>query len=138
MDTVISSDSTDQSIRAVLTSQQANWNRGDIPAFLEGYWNSPELTFAGSDGVVRGYDGVSIRFSWFVGWPAPVSSQTVASPIAANTASPMNPPNFARILSPRNPGSPGVFVLNQLRAKGPAPIVPRSYGALQPESAKCC
>ncbi len=62
MDTVISNDSTDQSIRAVLASQQAAWNRGDIPAFLEGYWNSPELTLAGSDGIVRGYDGVLARY----------------------------------------------------------------------------
>jgi len=49
-------------IRAVLTSQQAAWNRGDIPAFLEGYWNSPQLTFAGSDGLVRGYDGLLERY----------------------------------------------------------------------------
>ena len=56
------SDSSAQSIRAVLISQQAAWNRGDIPAFLEGYWNSPELTFAGSDGFVRGYDGVLARY----------------------------------------------------------------------------
>ena len=58
----ISSDS-DPAIRAVLTSQQAAWNRGDIPAFLQGgYWNSPELTFAGSDGIVRGYDGLLERY----------------------------------------------------------------------------
>src|SRR5262245_22130842 len=49
-------------IRAVLTAQQQAWNRGDIPAFLEGYWNSPELTFAGSDGIVRGYDGLLDRY----------------------------------------------------------------------------
>ena len=49
-------------IRAVLTEQQAAWNRGDIPAFLQGYWNSPELTFAGSDGIVRGYDGLMERY----------------------------------------------------------------------------
>lgn len=49
-------------IRAVLTAQQQAWNRGDIPAFLEGYWNSPELTFAGSDGIVRGYDGLLERY----------------------------------------------------------------------------
>ena len=49
-------------IRAVLTTQQQAWNRGDIPAFLEGYWNSPELTFAGSDGIVRGYDGLLERY----------------------------------------------------------------------------
>ena len=49
-------------IRAVLTSQQQAWNRGDIPVFLEGYWNSPELTFAGSDGIVRGYQGLLARY----------------------------------------------------------------------------
>jgi ketosteroid isomerase-like protein len=49
-------------IRAVLTAQQQAWNRGDIPAFLEGYWKSPELTFAGSDGIVRGYDGLLERY----------------------------------------------------------------------------
>jgi len=46
----------------VLATQQQAWNRGDIPAFLEGYWNSPELTFAGSDGIVRGYDGLLERY----------------------------------------------------------------------------
>jgi ketosteroid isomerase-like protein len=49
-------------IQSVLFSQQAAWNRGDIPAFLTGYWNSPELTFAGSDGIVRGYDGLLERY----------------------------------------------------------------------------
>jgi ketosteroid isomerase-like protein len=49
-------------IRTVLTDQQAAWNRGDIPAFLQGYWNSPELTFAGSEGIVRGYDGLLERY----------------------------------------------------------------------------
>ncbi len=49
-------------IQSVLSSQQAAWNRGDIPAFLAGYWNSPELTFAGSDGIVRGYDGLLARY----------------------------------------------------------------------------
>jgi ketosteroid isomerase-like protein len=62
IDIAVSSDRSAQSIRAVLTSQQAAWNRGDIPAFLGGYWNSPELTFAGSDGIVRGYDGVLARY----------------------------------------------------------------------------
>src|SRR5260370_39253619 len=62
IDIEVSNDRSAQSIRAVLTSQQAAWNRGDIPAFLEGYWNSPELTFAGSDGIVRGYAGVLARY----------------------------------------------------------------------------
>jgi beta-aspartyl-peptidase (threonine type) len=63
---LINSDASSESagaIRAVLTSQQEAWNRGDIPRFLEsGYWNSPELTFAGSDGIVRGYHGLLERY----------------------------------------------------------------------------
>ena len=62
IDTAIYGDQSAQSIRVVLASQQAAWNRGDIPAFLEGYWNSPELTFAGSEGIVRGYDSVLARY----------------------------------------------------------------------------
>ena len=57
-----SASDSSREIRAVLASQQAAWNRGDIPAFLEGYWNSPELTFAGADGIVRGYDGLLERY----------------------------------------------------------------------------
>ena len=60
--TQVSTDDPSNAIRTVLTEQQGAWNRGDIPAFLQGYWNSPELTFAGSDGVVRGYDGLLERY----------------------------------------------------------------------------
>ncbi len=49
-------------ITAVLQAQQAAWNRGDVIAFLEGYWKSPELTFSGSGGVARGFDGVLARY----------------------------------------------------------------------------
>jgi uncharacterized protein (TIGR02246 family) len=49
-------------ITAVLAAQQAAWNRGDVDAFLQGYWRSPELTFSGSSGVARGWDGVLARY----------------------------------------------------------------------------
>jgi uncharacterized protein (TIGR02246 family) len=49
-------------ITKVFTEQTLAWNRGDIDAFLQGYWRSPELTFAGSGGVARGYDGVRARY----------------------------------------------------------------------------
>jgi uncharacterized protein (TIGR02246 family) len=49
-------------ITAVLNRQQAAWNRGDVDAFLLGYWHSPELTFSGSSGVSRGWDGVMARY----------------------------------------------------------------------------
>jgi uncharacterized protein (TIGR02246 family) len=46
----------------VLNAQQAAWNRGDVDAFLEGYWRSPELTFSGAGGVARGWDAVRARY----------------------------------------------------------------------------
>jgi beta-aspartyl-peptidase (threonine type) len=49
-------------ISAVLRAQQTAWNRGDVDAFLLGYWRSPELTFSGSSGVARGWDGVLARY----------------------------------------------------------------------------
>ena len=55
-------DSDREAIRAVLSAQDAAWNRGDVEAFLVGYWHSPELTFSGSSGVSRGWDGVLARY----------------------------------------------------------------------------
>jgi ketosteroid isomerase-like protein len=49
-------------IIGVLTAQQGAWNRGDVDAFLQGYWRSPELTFSGSSGIARGWDGVLARY----------------------------------------------------------------------------
>ena len=49
-------------LSAVLKQQQAAWNRGDVEAFLTGYWHSPQLTFSGSNGVARGWDGVVARY----------------------------------------------------------------------------
>ena len=51
-----------EAIQEVLRAQQAAWNRGDVEAFLVGYWRSPELTFSGSNGVSRGWDGVLARY----------------------------------------------------------------------------
>jgi len=49
-------------IRAVLNEQQSAWNRGDVTAFMKGYWNSPALTFAGSSGITRGWEPVMMRY----------------------------------------------------------------------------
>ena len=43
-------------IRRVLYQQQEAWNRGDIPAFMEGYWHDENLSFIGSKGITRGWD----------------------------------------------------------------------------------
>ncbi|MFI5059156.1 MAG: YybH family protein [Candidatus Acidiferrales bacterium] len=49
-------------IVGVLSAQQSAWNRGDVDAFLQGYWRSPELTFSGTGGIARGWDGVLARY----------------------------------------------------------------------------
>jgi uncharacterized protein (TIGR02246 family) len=51
-----------KAIQAVLEAQQSAWNRGDVDAFLVGYWHSSELTFSGNSGVARGWDGVLARY----------------------------------------------------------------------------
>ena len=55
-------DADTRAINELLSAQQAAWNRGDVDAFLVGYWRSPELTFSGSNGVSRGWDGVLARY----------------------------------------------------------------------------
>jgi ketosteroid isomerase-like protein len=50
------------SILAVLTTQQNDWNKGDIRGFMAGYWNSSELTFAGTRGFTRGWQPVMARY----------------------------------------------------------------------------
>jgi hypothetical protein len=49
-------------IESVLQTQQEAWNHGDIDAFLQGYWHSPQLTFSGSSGTSRGWEGVLQRY----------------------------------------------------------------------------
>lgn len=49
-------------IAGVLKKQQEAWNQGDVDTFLQGYWRSPELTFSGTDGIARGWDGVLARY----------------------------------------------------------------------------
>ena len=42
-------------MRSVIEAQQAAWNRGDIPAFMDGYLESETLRFASGGTVVRGW-----------------------------------------------------------------------------------
>jgi L-asparaginase / beta-aspartyl-peptidase len=49
-------------ITQLITSQQLSWNKGDIDAFVEAYWHSPDLTFSGVSGVQRGFEAVRARY----------------------------------------------------------------------------
>ena len=49
-------------ILTVLAAQQNDWNKGNISGFMAGYWNSTELTFAGTGGFTRGWQPVMERY----------------------------------------------------------------------------
>jgi beta-aspartyl-peptidase (threonine type) len=49
-------------ITQLIKDQQLNWNKGDVDAFMEAYWRSPDLTFSGASGVQRGFEAVRARY----------------------------------------------------------------------------
>jgi ketosteroid isomerase-like protein len=49
-------------IRSVLEMQSAAWNRGDLEAFMQGYWKSEETEFIGASGITRGWQAVLDRY----------------------------------------------------------------------------
>jgi ketosteroid isomerase-like protein len=42
--------------KAVLDKQVVSWNKGDMPAYMEGYWKNDSLQFIGKSGVTYGWD----------------------------------------------------------------------------------
>ena len=42
-------------IRNLLARQNKEWNKGDIPAFMDTYWRSDSLMFIGKSGVTYGW-----------------------------------------------------------------------------------
>lgn len=42
-------------VRALLDFQTQEWNKGNIPAFMETYWKSDSLMFIGKSGVTYGW-----------------------------------------------------------------------------------
>lgn len=49
-------------IGRVLDAQVAAWNRGDLDAFMEGYWRSPDLVFTSGGAVQRGWQTTLDRY----------------------------------------------------------------------------
>jgi ketosteroid isomerase-like protein len=45
----------ERSIRGIMAEQEAAWNRGDLRAFMHGYWESDSLCFIGSKGLTYGW-----------------------------------------------------------------------------------
>lgn len=49
-------------IECVLDEQVAAWNRGDLEAFMDGYWRSPDLVFTSGGNVQRGWQTTLDRY----------------------------------------------------------------------------
>ncbi len=56
------SETQEDRILAVLEMQQAAWNSGDIPGFMSGYWQSPDLRFASGGTVTKGWQQTLDRY----------------------------------------------------------------------------
>ena len=52
---LFSQSNDENQVRQLLATQNAAWNRGDIDAFMVGYWDSDSLMFVGKSGVTYGY-----------------------------------------------------------------------------------
>ena len=44
-----------EEIKKLLDRQNQDWNRGDVEAFMVGYWDNDSLMFVGKSGVTYGY-----------------------------------------------------------------------------------
>ncbi len=53
--------SAESTIRASMAAQVAAWNRGDIPAFMQAYEDSPDTTFIGAQ-LGKGYRPILERY----------------------------------------------------------------------------
>lgn len=49
-------------VERLLDAQAEAWNRGDVEAFMDGYWRSPELTFSSGGKTERGWDATLARY----------------------------------------------------------------------------
>ncbi|MCB0542114.1 MAG: nuclear transport factor 2 family protein [Saprospiraceae bacterium] len=49
------SESDEQTIRRIMSDQEAAWNRADLEGFMDGYWRSDSLRFIGSKGLTYGW-----------------------------------------------------------------------------------
>ncbi|QOI97797.1 MAG: nuclear transport factor 2 family protein [Flammeovirgaceae bacterium] len=56
-------------IRNIMQKQQADWNRADIEAFMEGYWKSDSLKFIGRNGITYGWTTTLENYK--KGYPTP-------------------------------------------------------------------
>ena len=51
-----------QAILKLMNDQQSAWNKGDIEAFMQGYWKSDSLVFVGKMAPLYGWQSTTDRY----------------------------------------------------------------------------
>jgi ketosteroid isomerase-like protein len=51
-----------RAVRVVLDQQVVDWNKGDLDAFLSGYWNSPKVVFQSGGQRYDGWEAMRQRY----------------------------------------------------------------------------
>jgi beta-aspartyl-peptidase (threonine type) len=57
-----SDEAAKQQIRALLDTQAAAWNKGNLQGFMDGYWQSPELSFYSGATKTKGWQATLERY----------------------------------------------------------------------------
>src|SRR5690242_2606932 len=52
----------EEGIKHLLVSQVEAWNHGKLEAFMQGYWQSPDLTFFSGATVTKGWEPTLLRY----------------------------------------------------------------------------
>jgi hypothetical protein len=52
----------EKNIRHLLAAQVEQWNKGNIPGFMKGYWENDSLVFIGKNGATYGYKPTLERY----------------------------------------------------------------------------
>lgn len=52
---IMAQNADQRAILRIMADQEAAWNRGDLPAFMDAYWKSDSLRFIGSSGLTYGW-----------------------------------------------------------------------------------
>lgn len=60
--TVFAQDKNARAILALLDTQTAAWNKGDLQGFMKGYWENDSLRFIGKSGITYGWNNTLANY----------------------------------------------------------------------------
>lgn len=58
----INAQTPEAAIRQLMQQQTDAWNKGNIPAFMQTYWQSDSLLFIGKNGITKGWQATLDRY----------------------------------------------------------------------------